>query len=514
MHCHVSTMVLFELIKAFIIALIITYIYYKYRFNFWKKRNVFNPTPSFPLGNLTAIIIGRKQAGVYAHDLYLKYKDHRIFGAYLLFKPILVIADLNIIQIILTKKFESFHDRGVYINEKINPLFDNLVFINGKKWENLRQKFIHTFTKENLKQMFDIVKECGEELTNYLETKAQLRDSVEMKDMFARYTTDVIMSTAFGIKSNCIEEPNNEYRKQSKNILRMKISRLILNMSMPKIMDLFSIPLIDQSVNTFYTNLFRKSVKNRRAHKEIIRHDFMHILIKLMDEGYDIESDNDEKTDVTSTVNKLTMEEATSQSFIFFLAGFETSAATSMFAMYELAENQDLQNKVRQEIDEILTRHGDLTYDAVKEMIYLQKVINETLRKYPPIPMLNRICTKDIDLPIVNIRIPKGMPIVIPVLGLHRDPSIYPDPERFDPERFAENEKAKRHRYAFLPFGEGRRICIGRQFGSMVTKIGLASLLSKYKFKPHPRTAKPFVYNEKSFGLAIKGGVHLIIEQR
>ncbi|XP_071652896.1 probable cytochrome P450 6a20 [Temnothorax longispinosus] len=233
-----------------------------------------------------------------------------------------------------------------------------------------------TFKAENLKQMFDIVKECGEELTNYLETKAQMRDSVEMKDMFARYTTDVIMSTVFGIKSNCIEESNNEYRKQSKNILRMKISRIILNMSMPEIMDLFSIPLIDRSVNTFFTNLFRKSVKNRRAHKEIIRYDFMNILIQLMDNGYEVESDNDEKTDVTSTVNKLTMEEATSQSFIFFLVGFETSMATSMFAIYELAENQDIQNKVRQEIDEILKKHGGLTYDAVNEMTYLEKVIN------------------------------------------------------------------------------------------------------------------------------------------
>ncbi|XP_071650149.1 cytochrome P450 6k1-like isoform X1 [Temnothorax longispinosus] len=507
-------MVLFEAIEAFIIALTITYVYYKYRFNFWKKRNVFNPTPSFPMGNMTAIMTGRKQAGVYAHDVYLKYKDHRIFGVYLLFKPILVIADPNIIQIILAKKFESFHDRGLYINEKINPLFDNLVFMNGKKWKTLRKKLMPTFKAEHLKRMFDIVKECGEELTNYLETKAQMSDSVEMKDMFARYTTDVIMSTAFGIKSNCIEESNNEYRKQSKNILRMKISRIILNMSMPGIMDLFSIPLIDRSVNTFFTNLFQKSVKNRRAHKEIIRYDFMNILIQLMDNGYEVESDNDEKTDVTSTVNKLTMEEATSQSFIFFLAGFETSAATSMFAIYELAKNQVIQNKVRQEIDEILEKHGGLTYDAVNEMTYLEKVINETLRKYPPIPMLNRICTKDIDLPIVNIRIPKGIPIVIPVLGLHRDPSIYPDPERFDPERFAEDEKAKRHRFTFLPFGGGRRKCIGEPFGNIQTKIGLVSLLSKYRFKPHSQTAVPFIFNEKSFGLAVKGGVYLVIEPR
>ena len=77
-----------------------------------------------------------------------------------------------------------------------------------------------------------------------------------------------------------------------------------------------------------------------------------------------------------ATVNKFTMTEATAQSFIFFLAGFETSAATATFALYELAHHQDIQDKVHQEIDEILAKHGDLTCDAVNEMPYLHKVIN------------------------------------------------------------------------------------------------------------------------------------------
>ncbi|XP_071652895.1 probable cytochrome P450 6a23 [Temnothorax longispinosus] len=461
---------------------------------------------------MTAIMTGRKQAGVYAHDVYLKYKDHRIFGVYLLFKPILVTADPNIIQIILTKKFESFHDRGLYINEKINPLFDNLVFINGKKWKSLRQKLRHTFTTENLKQMFDIVKECGEELTKFLETKAKMRESVEMKDMFARYTIDVIMSTTFGIQSNCIKEPNNEYRIQGKNILRIKIIRFILSISIPKIMDFFSIPLTDRSITSFYTNIFRETVEYRQAHK-VIKKDFMDLLIQLMEKGH---VDDDKKTDVTSTINKFTMKEAIAQSFIFFLAGFETSAATATFALYELAHNPDIQDKVHKEIDKVLAKHNDgLTCKAIKEMENLEKVIDETLRKYPPLPMLNRICTKDITLSsTTDIHLPKGTSILIPILGLHRDPSIYPDPDKFNPDRFNLDEKARRHGYSYLPFGQGPRICIGAKFGKMQTKVGLVSLLSKYKFKPHSQTAVPFIFNEKSFGLAVKGGIHLIIEQR
>ncbi|TGZ51337.1 putative cytochrome P450 6a13, partial [Temnothorax longispinosus] len=214
------------------------------------------------------------------------FRNHRAIGMYSLHKPNLVIVNPDLIRIVLTKEFESFHDRGVYCNEKIDPLTGNLFFMSGKKWRNMRVKMTPTFTSGKIKQMFPIVKKCSEILAKYLESKAQMRDSVQMKDMFASY--------------------------------------------------------------------------------------------------------------------------------IFFIAGFETSAATTTFAVYELAQHQDIQDKVRKEIDEILTKHGGLIYDAVNEMTYLHK----TIRKYPSLPVLNRICTKDIDLPTTNIHLPKGTLITIPVRGL------------------------------------------------------------------------------------------------
>jgi cytochrome P450 family 6 len=87
---------------------------------------------------------------------------------------------------------------------------------------------------------------------------------------------------------------------------------------------------------------------------------------------------------------------------------------------------------------------------------------SETLRKYPSVPILNRECTKEYKIPGTDVFLEKGMATVIPVLAIHHDPKYYPDPERFDPERFSEVEKAKRHQYVYLPFGEGPRICIGK----------------------------------------------------
>lgn len=87
--------------------------------------------------------------------------------------------------------------------------------------------------------------------------------------------------------------------------------------------------------------------------------------------------------------------------------------------------------------------------------------ILETLRKYPPLPFLNRKCSRDYKVPNSNYTIKKGDKLRFSVMGIHRDDRYYPDPEKFDPERFSENEKAKRPPMTFIPFGEGPRICIG-----------------------------------------------------
>lgn len=86
----------------------------------------------------------------------------------------------------------------------------------------------------------------------------------------------------------------------------------------------------------------------------------------------------------------------------------------------------------------------------------------ESLRKYPPVPFLARKCVKDYKLVEFSTTIKKGYRVGIPIIGIHNDPEYYPEPEKFDPERFSEKNKQNRHPYAFIPFGEGPRICIGK----------------------------------------------------
>ena len=121
-----------------------------------------------------------------------------------------------------------------------------------------------------------------------------------------------------------------------------------------------------------------------------------------------------------------------------------------------------------------------MSYDSVNEMTYMEQCIDETLRMYPPILRLDRVCTQDYKYE--NIKIPKGHLWGVSVWAIHHDPEIYPDPYKFDPERFSEDNKKKRENEAFIPFGTGPRNCIGMRFALLEIKLLLASILSKYKF--------------------------------
>lgn len=125
--------------------------------------------------------------------------------------------------------------------------------------------------------------------------------------------------------------------------------------------------------------------------------------------------------------------------------------------------------------------------------------------------LLKRMCTQDYK--VGNFTIEKGVFIIIPVDAIHNDPKIYPNPEEFNPERFSQENIANRHIFAFLPFGEGPRKCIGLQFGELQTKTGIISLIKNFKFSICTETENPIKMDVNRKFIVPKNGVHLLVEK-
>lgn len=183
------------------------------------------------------------------------------------------------------------------------------------------------------------------------------------------------------------------------------------------------------------------------------------------------------------------------------------------FCTYELALNQDIQDRLRTEIEAVLVKYnGEVTYDAIAEMKYLDMVFKETLRRYPILNTQMRKCVKDYKIPNTNLVIPAGVAILIPVDAIHNDEKYFENPEKFDPERFTEENVKKQIPYTYLPFSEGPRICIGLRFGTMQTKIGLIKLLRNFKILPSSKTLIPMKYAPNAGFQSPLGGMWLKLE--
>lgn len=184
----------------------------------------------------------------------------------------------------------------------------------------------------------------------------------------------------------------------------------------------------------FFLNTFLQTLEYREKNN-IQRNDFVSMLLALKDSFSPVE--------------------LAAESFLVYAGGFETSSTLVTFTLYELALNPEIQERLREEIRTSVSENdGNLTYEMLFNAKYLDQVINESLRKYPPIPSGIRKCLKDYKIPGTDLTIPKGTPIQLATYSLHHDPEYYPEPEKFDPERFTPENIKSRHHFTFLPFAK------------------------------------------------------------
>jgi cytochrome P450 family 6 len=259
------------------------YAYFKVSFNYWTKRNVPYANPTFPFGNFGDMLFLKASVGHLFANIYKELDGEKYGGTYAFTKPGFIFRDPDIIKNVLVKDFSSFHDRGLFIDEELEPLSGHLFLLPGNRWRNLRVKLSPTFTSGKIKMMFQTLVECGHELGSILEKSASDEEVIEIKGILARYSTDIISSCAFGIECNCLKNPDAEFRQWGRKVFEPSLRRALISFiatAVPSLLSVLKLRFLDPNVSKYFRNMVEETV-NYRERNNITRNDFMHLLIQI-----------------------------------------------------------------------------------------------------------------------------------------------------------------------------------------------------------------------------------------
>nr|WCC58102.1 cytochrome P450 [Pharsalia antennata] len=498
---------------------------------YWQKRGLFHVKPWTGFLNL---IFGSNSFFEMIIEYYNRFPDRRYYGSYQFFMPALFVRDLDLIKLITVKDFDHFTDRINIVNKKSDPVLGlNLFHLSGEKWRDMRSTLSPVFTSAKMRAMYTLMQDTAEHFVEYFLLDDNEVIELEMKNIFSKYTNDVIANCAFGIKCDSLNEENNEFYTMGLTVTTpsgRNAVRGVLAAFFPKVFEILKIPVFSASVWTFFRNIITETMSYREA-ENIIRPDMIHLLMEArkgrLKHEEEKTSDKDtgfatvEESHIGKSASKmeLTDDVITAQALVFFLAGFETTSTLLSFLSYELALNPDVQSKLQEEVDRA-TKGGSkkVSYEEILGMKYLDQVVSEALRKYPGGFIVVRQCVKDYKIEAKrdnekDFVVEKECLITIPVAGIHRDPEYFPEPDRFDPDRFSEGNKNNRRPFTYLPFGEGPRNCIGLRFGLLQTKIALVTVLRDYRVSLSPKTIVPLGVDPETFVLRNINRVYLLLDK-
>ncbi|XP_063917833.1 cytochrome P450 9e2-like [Zophobas morio] len=504
---------------------------------YWLKKGVKQGNPAFIFGESWAKLTQKQSFPEMVEMVYNMHPNTRYSGFYQFLLPTLVLKDPELIKQITVKDFDHFVDHQPFIPEDSDPLWSsNLLALTGKRWREMRATLSPAFTSSKMKYMFSLISQSGEQFVNYFLKKNEDVITVEMKDIFTRFANDVIANTAFGVECDSLVDQKNEFFLMGKEATDFssvwKNFKFFLYFLAPKLSELFKVKFFSEEVSNFFTNLIKTNIQSREKHG-IVRPDMIHLLLEarknrlrheeshsIQDTGFATVEEHEFTKNAKKIERVLTDQDITSQALVFFFAGFETVSSLMSLMSYELALNPDVQDKLVQEVDDTLgTCNGKITYEGLFGMKYMDMVVSETLRKWPNTVITDRICTKPYTIEAKHpdekpLHLEKNTTIWIPTFAIHRDPEYYPEPERFDPERFKDENKTDIKPYTYLPFGVGPRNCIGSRFALLETKILFFYILSHFRIVPVEKTPIPLVLCKKQFNLNAEKGFWLGLKRR
>ncbi|KAL1441623.1 hypothetical protein MTO96_008582 [Rhipicephalus appendiculatus] len=459
--------------------------------NYWRNQNVVHE--KFSLFFRPQLKHLFKPLHVVDQELYKKHG--RLFGSFEDGKPVLYVAEPDLLKLILVKDAALTQRKVVEFED---PILSNLmVNVAPDQWRKLRTATSPAFTSGKLRKMQAIIDSCAHFTSERLKKAATASQNVDMKGFYGHFTLDAVASCSFGVKLSPNSPEEGSFIRSAKNVFFAEVTpTVMLSALVQKVGLAFRKRIFNEKAFDFYKNATIDIIKKREENNVKWTKQTAASGEKVT-EGSDFEGSPQKPQDVKN----LTEDEALAQCVLFFLAGQDTASTTTSFASYLLAVNPHAQKKLQAEVDECFRKHGSSpSYDVVSKLPYLDCVVNETLRLMTPAPRLERVFHEDYMLGDTGIKVSKDCMVVVPIHSLHRDPEFFPEPDVFNPDRFNEENNNSIRPYTFLPFGAGPRNCIGSRFAEQLVKTCLLHAVHNVQFVKCPKTKVPLEYRP-GFGL-------------
>ncbi|MGW2632709.1 cytochrome P450 [Streptomyces chattanoogensis] len=369
--------------------------------------------------------------------------------------PMYVATSADLIREITTTQARSFEKGRLY--DRVRPLVgDGLATASGDTHRRHRRLIQPVFHHERIAGYAEIMSERARALTDSLSHDQR----IELLDVMGSFTIETLAATMFStdIGRSAVES----VRRDLPVILRTMLVRA----ASPKILDWLPIGpnrAFDRAAGTMRQVIDDVIATARRAEGSD-RTDLLTLLLEARtDEG-----------------EGLSDEEVRDELVTMLFAGTETTASTLTWALHELAHAPQVEKEVLAEVDDVVGT-GPVTIDHVGRLHTIRRVLDETIRLHG-VTLLMRRTVEPVHLG--GHHLPAGAEVAFSLYALHRDPALYPEPDRFDPDRWKPERQSDLPRHAYVPFGSGNRKCIGDAFSWTEATITLATLLSRWQLRP------------------------------
>ncbi|XP_050456470.1 cytochrome P450 4C1-like isoform X1 [Cataglyphis hispanica] len=477
------SLILCALFVVLIIPAIISTIYHQYIL----RQNLKNipQIGRFPFGVIFEILklTDHERVFWYAQRM-IDFKDG-IFIYWIGMKPLISIFKPEILEIIFPSTVNI--EKG-FPYELLEPwLGKGLLTSTGKQWNHDRKLIGPTFHFGILNQFAVIMSEKAEILTKCLEREIAKNPekAINIFPFAANVALDIICETAMGVDVHA-QESETKYTTSIHRTSKLMLDRFIqpwywmdwLYNMVPSGKEHNSLL---NTIHTFTKEVIRKKKIARQSGNDSPKSenedDELDIGKRKGKAFLDLLLDQNEKTDMP-----LTDDELRAQVDTFMFEGHDTTAVAITWTLFLLGNNLEHQEKLHEELEEVFK--DSKTPASVKELSqlkYLDRVIKETLRIFPSVPIITRKLAEDVK--IDDYTLPKDTTVLLEIALTHKNPQVWTDPKKFDPDRFLPENSKHRNPYAYIPFSAGPRNCIGQRFALLEEKTILTAILRKWRVK-------------------------------